>query len=488
MNPKMNGFVGLVAMIFAQAAAAQGCPTAVKVADRINSDTGHYYEVYRADGISWACAKAHAEALKYGDIPGHLATITSSGEDAFVDQLRTDSLSQGLTQPQVWVGGYQEAAGAEPSGGWRWDNGEGPFPGANTEPAYANWAVGEPNNAGGNEEHLTIGRFGPGGGWNDEGAAIASIGGFIVEYDVPRSAACQGTACQTIQGHTLIFPQGSFEGDDAIRFSAYEFTDPRVTSGVPSEKCGVAPLTLFTDANDGKPELRIPPYLCGSPKFVVIAVDSSDLDIFSGTVFVENDTGTVLPDNLYKECNDPIPQDSDPQYQDVVVWQSTDPAGMLEDGLGTGLFDGAAGEFTNACGSSVARVRGASYYVVGMHIDFGSGYTWAGNSAGNHQKFIELTTYKLSVLLQSVADAKAAGALKNGEIATKMTAQLTNAVTKLNRGDPAGALVHVNKFLTFVDVGNYRTVASGFNYNGDHLMRGTNIQFMLRVKVIPYAP
>ena len=27
-----------------------------------------------------------------------------------------------------------------------------------------------------------------------------------------------------------------------------------------------------------------------------------------------------------------------------------------------------------------------------------------------------------------------------------------------------------------------------FNYNGDHLMRGENIRFMLRVKVIPYKP
>jgi hypothetical protein len=27
-----------------------------------------------------------------------------------------------------------------------------------------------------------------------------------------------------------------------------------------------------------------------------------------------------------------------------------------------------------------------------------------------------------------------------------------------------------------------------FNYNGDHLMRGENLVFMLRVKVLPYKP
>jgi len=41
--------------------------------------------------------------------------------------------------------------------------------------------------------------------------------------------------------------------------------------------------------------------------------------------------------------------------------------------------------------------------------------------------------------------------------------------------------------LTFVKVSNYRIPSGdGYNYNGDHLMRGTNIEFTIRV--IPYAP
>ncbi len=31
-------------------------------------------------------------------------------------------------------------------------------------------------------------------------------------------------------------------------------------------------------------------------------------------------------------------------------------------------------------------------------------------------------------------------------------------------------------------------ITAKYNYNGDHLMRGENIAFTLRVKVIPYAP
>ena len=59
------------------------------------------------------------------------------------------------------------------------------------------------------------------------------------------------------------------------------------------------------------------------------------------------------------------------------MWQSTDPANMLENTFGgTGLYQGAATEATNGCGSTVAKVRGASYFVVGMHIDFGTGFDY----------------------------------------------------------------------------------------------------------------
>jgi len=487
MNARINVVVGLVAM-FAMgsgALAAVDCPAVSKVADGTNPVTGHVFEVYKSNGISWDCANADAGSRTFGGVAGHLATITSSGEEQFVDGLRNGALSSGLDQGQVWVGGFQVPDSVEPGGGWRWVNNEGPFPGVNTGPAYTDWNAAEPNDFVGAENQLSLGRYGLGGGWNDEGTAPGTIGGYIVEYDVPRAAACSGATCQTIQGQTLIFPAGSIPPGATITFNAYEFSDPRVGTA----RCGVDPLILFSDPNDGKPELRIPPYLCGSPKFVVVAVDSSQLNILEGTVFVENKTDVVLPGNLY-QCTDPIvqnfPTQGDPQFQDVVVWQTTDPTRMLEDSRGVGQFAGAAGEFTNACGSSEAKIKGASYYVVGLHVDFGPGNTWASNTAANHERFVALTLYKLSLLQQSVDNAKAAGALKNGD-ATKMSSQLDNAVKKLGRGDASGALGHVNQFLKFVNAAKY-TVIPGENYNGEHLMRGTNIEFTLRVKVVPYGP
>lgn len=486
MHTKFRIIACLIALLGAGSASAAvtctGSAGEVLVNSSTNPETGHYFEVYAANGIDWATANANAAGRSCEGVTGHLATITASGEEAFVDQFRHQSLALGLPQPQVWVGGFQD------TGGWRWVNNEGPFPSANNDTLYANWAPGEPNNSGGVENHLTLGRFDFGdpwvdGGWNDEGIAPGSIGGYIVEYDVPRPAACTGASCQTINGQFLTFPPGSFQPGDTIRFNAFEIADPRVGSG----QCGVNGLTLFSDPNDGKPELRIPAYLCGSPKFVVVAVDSSELDILNGTVFVENKTDVVLPNNLYR-CHDPIvqnfPTQGDPQFEDVVVWQTTDPTRMPENASGVGQFAGAAGEFTSSCGSSQAKIKGASYYVVGLHIDFGPGYQWAQNTAGNHDRFVALTRYKVTLLQQSVANALAAGALKNGD-ATKMGQQLTLAVRNLDRGDSDDALENIQKFLKFVAAAKY-TVVPGQNYNGDHVMRGTNIEFTLRVKVVPY--
>ena len=342
--------------------------------------------------------------------------------------------------------------------------------------------------------HLTLGRYGAGGGWNDEGVAPGSIAGFIVEYDIPRPASCTGSECQTINGQYLSIPQQWIDNpDDTITFSAYEFTDPRVASG----KCGVEPLTLFGAAY-GKPELRIPAYLCGSPKIVVVAVDGSDLNFTTGTVLIENDTATVLPgnDNETYVCRDTSGPDHvpdptiDPQLQDVVVYQTTPPDRMLENPSTNPAgppttdpqFIGAAGEFTNSCGSSRGAGKETSYFVVGMHIDFGA----AGSTpAGSHDRFVALTRYKLTLLQQSVAAARSAGALRPVTSAV-MEGLVVLAIRRLDRNDPVGARFLVRQFLNLVNAVNYTPVAAN-NYNGEHLMRGDNIEFTLRVKVIPYA-
>lgn len=132
---------------------------------------GHHYETFVARQISWNAADVAANAMIFMGVSGHLATITSAAEDQFVDTLRQSTpginLSGSFPNSELWVGGFQPPGSAEPGGGWQWVNAEGPFPGNNLGPIYANWLGGEPNNVGIGEAHLAIGirnQF----GWNDE--------------------------------------------------------------------------------------------------------------------------------------------------------------------------------------------------------------------------------------------------------------------------------------------------------------------------------
>lgn len=96
---------------------------------------GHYYEAVSAPlGITWSDAQLAAEA-----IGGHLATIDSAVENAFVFSLIDDPLFWN-SYSGPWLGGLQPDGSPEPSENWQWVTGE-PF-------GYTNWSSGQPNNAG----------------------------------------------------------------------------------------------------------------------------------------------------------------------------------------------------------------------------------------------------------------------------------------------------------------------------------------------------
>jgi hypothetical protein len=177
--------------------------------------------------------------------------------------------------------------------------------------------------------------------------------------------------------------------------------------------------------------------------------------------------------------------DLDPQHRDVVAWQSTNPDRMLESDVGPAYgFAGSLTELTNGCGSSRGRVKGSSYYVIGMHIDFGDGYGLDENAAGNNERFIALTRFKLEVLAQSVQNSRVA--LNRFEHFTLRL--LVRAAVRLHeRSYFNAALGTMNLFEAIADIISY-DATPGENYNGDHLMRSDNIQFMYAEKIIPFAP
>ncbi|HZL21391.1 MAG TPA: Ig-like domain-containing protein, partial [Polyangia bacterium] len=139
--------------------------------------TGHYYEFVNTN-LNWAAARTAAAARTYYGLQGYLATVTSAGEDTFIN---------GKLAATGWIG----ASDAAVEGTWRWVTGpEGltnagagsqfwtglangtVFPGA-----YASWNPGEPNNSGGAENWA---QFYVGGLWNDLPAT--STLGSVVEY------------------------------------------------------------------------------------------------------------------------------------------------------------------------------------------------------------------------------------------------------------------------------------------------------------------
>ena len=86
---------------------------------------GHFYEMISTLVPTWHHAQSAAESEVLAGMPGHLVTLTSSAEEAFIRQ------SFGVQS--LWLGLTDE----ESEGVFAWVTGE-PF-------SYANWQPGEPN-------------------------------------------------------------------------------------------------------------------------------------------------------------------------------------------------------------------------------------------------------------------------------------------------------------------------------------------------------
>jgi hypothetical protein len=118
-------------------ALALACPAWADSDRKVYPGTGHVYQRIDSPRLVWAAARDHCENLE-----GHLATITSAGENEF---LRAE------IGGEVWLGGTDVRV----EGQWEWITGE--------SWSYSNWHPGEPNNLYPEHYLMMYGR----GTWND---------------------------------------------------------------------------------------------------------------------------------------------------------------------------------------------------------------------------------------------------------------------------------------------------------------------------------
>jgi hypothetical protein len=140
----------------------------------------HYYLVVNQT-TNWDEARLLAESMMFMGVPGHLATITSEDENAFVTTQLCNPVG---SCAGAWLGGMQLPDSPEPGGGWQWITGE-PW-------MYTKWDGGEPNNSygggwgtaiGSSEERLHYHHNGT--HWNDlPGDPGVVTPRFIVEWEV----------------------------------------------------------------------------------------------------------------------------------------------------------------------------------------------------------------------------------------------------------------------------------------------------------------
>jgi hypothetical protein len=200
-------------------------PTSIPGYTLYGSFGGHTY--FRSDdAVLWAAANTAANATG-----GHLATVTSAAENAF--------LSNNVF---TWIGLSDQVT----ENTFKWVTGE-PF-------SYSNWGSGEPNNNN-NEDQVEINRGGP-GLWNDLEDGFPRR--FYVEFDCMTVIQTGGLPSGSS------FPVGTttntFEVTDAAGLKATCSFDVTVTDNEkPIAKCKPATVTLAggmasisaADINDG---------------------------------------------------------------------------------------------------------------------------------------------------------------------------------------------------------------------------------------------
>lgn len=474
--------------------AAASAPAAGQEQAQLCEATGHYYEVVAVSAIDWSAARDAAAGLSRNGVQGHLATLTSAEEDACVDQIRAEHFDTN-GPAQVWIGGFQADGAVEPGGGWEWLNDEGSIPGADSEEPYADWADLEPNNSGGVEQHLALGRFGLGLGWNDEGTAPSSILGYIVEFGDTADAqdclegndgvggdfGCNITGAMNLElednsnlqaGNTITQNLLRPEAADLDKCTGeFAFPDPRV--GLDGRPIAIRELDVFAELGGGTPgALILDAHTYGSPCFAVIkgGANFELIDTLPGTgLKAIVATTTQLPESVpgignvfscFGEAGN-----YDLQASTQSTYQTDDRNLMVEM---------TAAAMTNYCNSPSRQATFKfSYYVLNTHEDCGLDIDIDGAQAV-HACFQGLAAAKFDAL--DLALANSADVLQKPKFSS-LDSQLNQARSMISAGQYAKGNDRLESLLAAVQGATW--IPDADNDPGNLIMRITNLLYRI---------
>lgn len=464
------------ASLVTMATASQAAPVEWPVSSGGN---GHFYEVVTSADISWSAANTAANGMFHDGVQGHLATLTSAAENAFVEGLRQPILGDfDDGKSEAWTGGFQSGS-TEPGAGWNWVNEEGAISTSNVPaPGYSNWFSGEPNDAGG-EDHLTLGRY-LNGEWNDSDEANNAIGGYIVEYDgVADANDCKTSAggCNPSGVQIVNLPDSVVLGpDDTLTQTLIEsapgqfhIVDPRVDSNGNCilDSDGVSGVAIPRESFDvfGDGSLILPPYLCGSPDFAVIS-SAATFDVLQDVIRHEQ-----FPEEIFAQFY-PCPGalgDADLQRRGVFGWQPDDR---------TKLPEQHAIDLRNGCGSSRGATASPSFFILNLHTD--CGIPFGSNNAAVRLCIIDLTRSNYDFLKAALKIAKKS--LTNTNYGQLQSLQ-SNSKSAFQNGNYALALQKLDAFIVAVQGSTFND--PGFNHQGHLLMRAEHIRFVIDTDIDP---
>lgn len=139
-----------------------------------NPNNGHFYRPI-STGANFANAITLSSQQTFKGQTGYLVTITSSDEDLFI--------FNNVPQSNIWFAADDRTTEAR----WVISNGPeantllriGNASGTNQQGVYNNWAAGEPNDWGGNED-AAVTKWGGGNQWND--LSTANVNPYVIEF------------------------------------------------------------------------------------------------------------------------------------------------------------------------------------------------------------------------------------------------------------------------------------------------------------------